>query len=112
MGRKNGTRRETYSRTPRAAENLINPIEICVNRQSQNYITIEDLLGLINHAVFDEQHSIQIYNLFTEVPLQMIVKLFLDHQIDEAVFKKYYITYIQPIYPNKELEEMLAYVSI
>ncbi len=91
---------------------ILYPIEICINRQSRNYISTEDLLGIINRMVFDEKHSLQIYNMFSEVPVQMIMKLFLNHQIGEAVFKEYYITYIQPIHPNKELEEMLAYVSI
>lgn len=51
--------------------------------------------------------SERIYVLFTEVPLQSLLKWCLQQNIDFDILKHYYEKYIKPLYQNKELEEFL-----
>ena len=86
-------------------------IEVLVNIQSANHISEETLSRLISEQTFDKQYAMQIFNLFTEVPATFLVRFIKENGIKETVFKKYYETHIKPIYPNKEIEELLAYVG-
>jgi len=51
--------------------------------------------------------SERIYVLFTEIPLQLLIKFCYDHDIPLELLKTYYEKYIKPVYRNQELEEYL-----
>lgn len=49
----------------------------------------------------------QIYNFFTDVPLEDIMRFVIKYKIDENILLQYYESFVKELYPNRELEEML-----
>ncbi|WAM36939.1 hypothetical protein [Caldicellulosiruptor acetigenus] len=82
-------------------------IETTINAQTVNYLTEKELAEMIKKQEFKKEYAVQVYNFFTDVPLQDIVRFIINYNIDESVLLKYYITYVKEYYPNKELEAML-----
>jgi hypothetical protein len=86
-------------------------IETTINAQTKDYLREEDLARLLENGVFDEEYTVQIFNFFTDVPLQDIVRFAKKHRISDEVLLRYYETFVKGLYPNPELEEMLADVG-
>jgi len=86
-------------------------IETTINAQTVNCLGEAKLALMLKSGEFDEQYIVQIFNFFTDVPLQDIARFMVWHGITEETLKTYYEFYIQYFYPNPELEEMLADVE-
>lgn len=86
-------------------------IETTINAQTINYLKEEELARMLKNKVFDEKYIVQIFNFFTDVPLQDIMEFARRHQISDEILLEYYETYVKEFYPNPELEEVLADVG-
>lgn len=82
-------------------------IETTINAQTINYLTEKELAEMIIRHEFKKEYAVQIYNFFTDVPLQDIVRFIIKYNIDENVLAEYYETYIKEYYTNRELEAIL-----
>jgi hypothetical protein len=86
-------------------------LETTINAQTANYLSEQSLAKLIKELKFDKEYSVQIFNLYTDVPLQEIVRFITEHGISDADFFAYYKLFVKKYYPNPELEEMFDYVG-
>jgi len=82
-------------------------IETTLNAQTVNYLTERELADMIKNQEFKEEFSVQIYNFFTDVPLEDIMRFVIRYKIDENILLQYYESFVKELYPNRELEEML-----
>lgn len=78
-----------------------------VNSAFKRPISEHELAGFIKSNTFPEDYSEHIYTFFTEVPLSAIFRFILKNNISLGELRDYYYRYIQPLYRNRELEEML-----
>ncbi|NSW84122.1 MAG: hypothetical protein HPY90_12770 [Syntrophothermus sp.] len=86
-------------------------IETTINAQTINYLKEEELARMLKNTEFDEKYIVQIFNFFTDVPLQDIARFTMRYQISDGALLRYYETFVKELYPNPELEEMLADVG-
>ena len=86
-------------------------IETTINAQTKYYLSSFELADFIKEMQFPPKFSAQIYNLFTDVPIQDLDEFAEKFAVSDAVLKEYYKLYIKQIYPNLELEEMLLYAE-
>lgn len=86
-------------------------IETTINAQTINYLKEEELARMLKNTEFDEKYVVQIFNFFTDVPLQDIARFAMRYQISDEALLRYYETFVKKLYPNPELEEMLADVG-
>ncbi|GFN23691.1 hypothetical protein TAMC210_20080 [Thermanaeromonas sp. C210] len=86
-------------------------VEGTINAQTADYLPEEKLARMLKNMEFSEKYMAHVFNFFTDVPLQDIVKFITRHNIPEATLLKYYQAYVQAFYRNRELEEMLEYVE-
>lgn len=86
-------------------------IETTINSQTINCLKEEELARMLKNTEFDEKYAVQIFNFFTDVPLQDIAKFAMRHRIPDETLLRYYETIVKELYPNPELEEMLADVE-
>lgn len=86
-------------------------LETTINAQTTLYLEEAKLALMFKAMEFDEQYIVQIFNFFTDVPLQDISGFMVQHGIAEETLKVYYETYAKDFYPNPELEEMLLGVE-
>lgn len=84
-------------------------VETTINAQTKNYLKEEKLAGLIKNMEFNPEYKIQIYNFFTDVHPQDIMRFIINYGISEMVLKRYYERYVKDYYPNKKFEEMFTY---
>lgn len=82
-------------------------LETSINAQTTNYLTEEQLANFIVNRVFPDEYIVQIFNLFTDVPVAAIARFQLRHGINDLELRLYYETYVKEVYPNVELEDML-----
>jgi hypothetical protein len=87
-------------------------IETTINAQTVNHLKEKELARMIKNMVFDGKYTVQIFNFFTDVPLQDVEKFITEHRIPEETLKTYYETYVKEFYPNPRLEEMLGYAGV
>lgn len=81
-------------------------IEATINAQTVGYLSEEELAKMIATRDFKKEYAVQIYNFFTDVPLQDIVRFAIKHGINESILIEYYNIYVKDYYSNKELEAM------
>lgn len=86
-------------------------IETTINSQTVKYLREDELARMLKRAEFDEKYAVQSFNFFTDVPLQDIAKFAMRHRIPDEALLRYYETFMKELYPNPELEEMLADVG-
>jgi len=86
-------------------------LETTINAQTREWLMEASLAGIIKQMEFPAAYAAQIYNLFADVPLADIDRFAARYGIEDKILKQYYRSYIKPVYPNPELEEMLAYAD-
>jgi len=84
-------------------------IEMTINAQTINYLAAEELVLMLKNMEFSDKYAVQIFNFFTDVPLEGIYRFLIKHNLEEKQLLKYYRTFVKKYYPNPELEETLAY---
>ncbi|WP_287189759.1 hypothetical protein [Syntrophothermus sp.] len=82
-------------------------LEAIINAQTQNYLTEEHAARLVKELAFPEEYIVQMFNLFTEVPPVTFTRFQLKYGLKNQDIRQYYETYVKPVYPNAELEDML-----
>ena len=82
-------------------------LEAIINAQTQNYLTEEHAASLVKELAFPEEYIVQMFNLFTEVPPVTFTRFQLKYGLKDQDIRQYYETYVKPVYPNVELEDML-----
>lgn len=82
-------------------------VEAIINAQTQNYLTEEHAASLVKELAFPEEYVVQMFNLFTEVPPVTFTRFQLKYGLKDQDIRQYYETYVKPVYPNVELEDML-----
>ncbi|MEW6448613.1 MAG: hypothetical protein AB1426_11080 [Bacillota bacterium] len=82
-------------------------IETTINAQTKTYLKEADLARMIKKMEFASEYTVQIFNFFTDLPLQDIERFLVRNQVEEGVLKAYYERYVREFYPRPELEEML-----
>jgi hypothetical protein len=64
---------------------------------------------MIKKMEFASEYTVQIFNFFTDLPLQDIERFMVRNQVDDETLKVYYRKYVREFYPRPELEEMLLW---
>lgn len=82
-------------------------IETTINAQAKTYLKEADLARMIKKMEFASEYTVQIFNFFTDLPLQDIERFMVRNQVDDERLKVYYRKYVREFYPRPELEEML-----
>lgn len=82
-------------------------LEAIINAQTQNYLTEEHAASLVKELAFPEEYIVQMFDLFTEVPPVTFTRFQLKYGLKDQDIRQYYETYVKPVYPNVELEDML-----
>ena len=81
----------------------LTPIEITVNRSYKGVLTEKEMAKYIKSM--KKPNTERIYVLFTEVPVGMLLKFALRHNIEIETLKEYYEKYIKPLgFRNKYLD--------
>lgn len=80
-------------------------VEAVVNSQTLNFLSEKDLAEIIKKKQFPEEHMVQIFNFFTDVPVPAMFKFAMKHGISTGNVRDYYLTYVKDAYPNPALEE-------
>lgn len=62
-------------------------IETTINAQTVNYLEGKKLARMIKDMVFDKEYIVQIFNFFTDVPLQDVERFAAEHGITEETLK-------------------------
>lgn len=83
-------------------------IETTVNAQTREFLCSEELARLIKEGRFDGRFAVQIYNFFTDLPLQDVARFAVKYGITDEELLRYYGKFVKGIYTNPELEEMLG----
>lgn len=83
-------------------------IETTLNAQTQEFLRAEDLARMIREGRFEERFAVQIYNFFTDLPLQDVARFAVEYGIPDGELLEYYEKFVKATYPNSELEEMLG----
>ncbi|WP_027719164.1 hypothetical protein [Desulfovirgula thermocuniculi] len=83
-------------------------IETTLNAQTQEFLRAEDLACMIKEGRFEERFAVQIYNFFTDLPLQDVARFAVEHGIADGELLKYYEKFVKATYSNPELEEMFG----
>lgn len=86
-------------------------IETTINAQTKTYLKEADLARMINKMEFNNEYIVQIFNFFTDLPLQDIDRFMARNQLDDKTLRAYYERYVKEFYPRPELEEMLLDVD-
>lgn len=86
-------------------------IETTINAQAASYLDEKKLVRMLKTMQFDTRYTLQIFNFFTDVPLQDLARFLRQYEIPEVALKVYYETYVKEFYARRELEEMLAGVA-
>lgn len=86
-------------------------IETTINAQTKTFLTGAELAKFISEKKFNSEYMVQIYNFFSDVPIQDINLFVTEHKISHRALKDYYELYIKHIYPNPELEELVCYAK-
>ena len=86
-------------------------IETTINAQAASYLDEKKLVRMLKTMQFDTRYTLQIFNFFTDVPLQDLARFLRQYEIPEVTLKAYYETYVKEFYARRELEEMLAGVA-
>lgn len=86
-------------------------IETTINAQAASYLDEKKLAQMLKEMEFDPRYALQIFNFFTDVPLQDLVRFLVQYKIPEATLKAYYEKYVREFYARRELEEMLTDVA-
>ncbi len=86
-------------------------LETTINAQTREWLPEASLAGIIKQMEFPAAYAARIYNLFADVPLADSGRFAAGYGIADQTLQQYYRSYIRPVYPNPELEEMLAYAG-
>jgi len=86
-------------------------ITTTINAQTNNFLSEELLAEIIKKNIFPTEYMVQIYNFFTDVPVQDINLFVIKHQISDKILKIYYEKYIKNVYSNTHLEELIYYAG-
>ncbi len=82
----------------------LTPIEITVNRSYRGVLTEKEMADYIKNM--KKPDTERIYVLFTEVPIGMLLKFALRHNIEIESLKEYYEKYIKPLgFKNEYLDK-------
>ncbi|MGB9976900.1 hypothetical protein [Thermovenabulum sp.] len=82
-------------------------VETTINAQTKNYLKERQLADMIKNMKFDEDYIVQIFNFFTDVHPQDMVKFMVKYGITEKELISYYENFIKEYYPNKYIEELI-----
>ncbi|KKM11596.1 hypothetical protein SY88_07850 [Clostridiales bacterium PH28_bin88] len=82
-----------------------------INAQTKNHLKAEELAKIIGAMRLPPERTGQIFNFFTDVPVQDIDRFAAVLGIADIVLKRYYEEFIKDVNPNQELEEMLRYAQ-
>jgi len=82
-----------------------------INAQAASYLDEKKLARMLKNMQFDTRYALQIFNFFTDVPLQDLARFLVQYEIPEVTLKAYYEKYVKEFYAHRELEEMLADVA-
>lgn len=76
-----------------------------VNASCEKSFSDEELAYFVKKKIFPDD---RMYVLFTECPLQDILKLYKAYEIDLKTLKEYYDQFIKPRYINQEPEGLFS----
>lgn len=79
-----------------------------VNSSLRKKITEEQVATFIKNNILPEEYREHMYVFFTEVPVSAIFRFILEQDITLDELRTYYITHIQRLYRNKDLEELFS----
>ncbi|NPV30411.1 MAG: hypothetical protein HPY58_12350 [Firmicutes bacterium] len=82
-------------------------VESTINAQTRGRLKEERLAEMLRNMKFNKKYAAQIFNFFTDVPLQDVAKFASRHGVSDEVLAAYYERYIREIYPNPDFEEMV-----
>ncbi|MEW6181490.1 MAG: hypothetical protein AB1522_16375 [Chloroflexota bacterium] len=97
----------SLSKKEKGWQKVVPMIETTINAQTKTYLKEADLARMISRLEFNQDYAVQIFNFFTDLPLQDIERFMVRNQVDDETLKAYYQKYIKEFYPRPELEEML-----
>jgi hypothetical protein len=86
-------------------------IETTINAQTKTYLKEADLARMIKKMEFNNEYTVQIFNFFTDLPLQDIERFLVRNRVEDKTLRAYYERYVKEFYPRPELEEMLLDVD-
>jgi len=78
-----------------------------VNAAYKEAISDEEIAELLRRKIPpDKRFTEHVYVFFTEIPVGVINKFLKQENVSPQQLQDYYETFIQPVYQNKELEEL------
>ncbi|HAA90627.1 MAG TPA: hypothetical protein DCE07_08710 [Peptococcaceae bacterium] len=83
-------------------------VETTINAQTKHYLREEQLARMLLSMEFDEKYMVQVFNFFTDVPLQDVERFMAKYGISCSALRAYYEKYVKDYYRNPGLEEMLS----
>ncbi|MEW6193453.1 MAG: hypothetical protein AB1507_08890 [Bacillota bacterium] len=96
-----------YLKKEKDWQKVVPVIETTINAQTKTYLKEADLARMIKKMEFDDEYIVQIFDFFTDLPLQDIERFMVRNRVADKTLKAYYKKYIKEFYPRPELEEML-----
>ncbi|HIE11938.1 MAG TPA: hypothetical protein EYP63_00675 [Desulfotomaculum sp.] len=82
-------------------------IESTINAQTTTYLKEANLARMIKQMEFHADYAVQVFNFFTDLPLQDIERFMVRNRVEDKALKAYYERYVKEFYRRPELEEML-----
>ncbi|MCD5405619.1 MAG: hypothetical protein LRZ91_03870 [Desulfotomaculum sp.] len=83
-------------------------VSTTINAQTANLLDENKLAQMIRNMQFDKKYAVQIFNFFTDVPIQDVERFIVKYNLSDKRMKEYYEAYVKEYYYNPQLEELFV----